>query len=462
MDSKPDTLTRQESRPSDWVDPPPSGPWARLRGGYRRIDGWRRVHPRAFWIVAGVALLALLAITMLPKGAKTATTSVDVHRGDIEDSVTALGTLQPLTYVDVGAQVSGQLKALAVNVGDKVTKGAPLATIDAQVQTAKVAQSTAQLQNLQAQEKQREADLILARQQFERQKNLMKDSATSQDAYDTAKSQFDVATAAVASAQAQVQQASSQLKADQVTLGYSNITAPMDGTVASITAQVGQTLNANQTAPIILRIAALDQMTVWTQVSEADVPKLTIGMPVYFTTLGLPQKRWTGKLRQIMPTPTVTNNVVLYTALFDVDNTAGDLMTQMTAQVFFVRAEAKNVLLVPVAALHAPKGKKDKPPPTAEQRAQWQAQNKGKDSQRAQRRAVTVVKAGGRHEERIVTVGVTNRVTAEIRSGLQDGEKVLVNQKDPSQMKRPQGQNGGSGGGNRQSGGLPGGPGGFR
>jgi macrolide-specific efflux system membrane fusion protein len=128
----------------------------------------------------------------------------------------------------------------------------------------------------------------------------------------------------------------------------------MTGTVVSLTAQQGQTLNATQTAPIILRIADLATMTVWTQVSEADVPRLKPGMGPYFTTLGDQSQKWHGKLLQIQPTPDVVNNVVLYPALFDVANPDGKLMTQMSAQVFFVVAAVKNAVTVPVAALHRP------------------------------------------------------------------------------------------------------------
>src|SRR5688500_17456296 len=125
----------------------------------------------------------------------------------------------------------------------------------------------------------------------------------------------------------------------------------MAGTVVTQAAKQGQTLNANQSAPIVLRIADLSTMTVQTQVSEADVSRLSVGMPVYFTTLGDQRKRWYGKLRQINPTPEVVNNVVLYNALFDVENPDRALMTQMTAQVFFVVAQAKDAVLVPVGAL---------------------------------------------------------------------------------------------------------------
>ena len=257
---------------------------------------------------------------------------VAATRADVEDVVTAVGNLQPLTSVDVGAQVSGQLETLHVQIGDDVQKGQLLAEIDSSVMAAKVDAGNAQLQ-------------------AERQARLMKDNATSQDALDTAEAAAKSAAAQVKSVQAQIQQSESSLKADKATLSYSKIYAPMTGTVSAIPAKQGQTLNANQSAPLILTIADLSTMTVFTQVSEADVPKLKLGMEAYFTTLGDGTRRWSGKLRQILPTPTVVNNVVLYTALFDVANPARQLMTQMTAQVFFVRASAHDVVIVPVSAL---------------------------------------------------------------------------------------------------------------
>ena len=179
----------------------------------------------------------------------------------------------------------------------------------------------------------------------------MADNATSQDAVRQRAGGEAVGRSAGESRHtADITRAQSTLKADQALLGYSNIFAPMSGTVTAIPAKQGQTLNANQTAPLILTIADLSTMTVSTQVSEADVSRLKVGMDAYFTTLGSGERRWTGKLRQILPTPTVLNNVVLYTALFDVANPGRELMPQMSAQVFFVLAGAYDVVTVPVSA----------------------------------------------------------------------------------------------------------------
>jgi macrolide-specific efflux system membrane fusion protein len=331
-----------------------------------------------------------------------------VTRGDIEDDVTALGTLQPLEYVDVGTQVSGQLQKLHVNIGDTVKAQDLLAEIDPTVYASKVDADQAQLLNLKAQLQDKQSQRALAEQQLNRQAGLIKARATSEDALQTSQAAFKSATAQVASLQAQIQQTESALKGDQANLGYTKIYAPMAGTVVSLTAKQGQTLNANQQAPIVMRIADLSTMTVWTQVSEADVSKLKIGMDAYFATLGQPSRRWSGKLRQILPTPEVINNVILYDVLFDVPNPDGQLMTQMSAQVFFVRASAKDALMLPLAALQG--GQKAKDDAAGNATSSYTVQ----------------VLKDGKTEDRQVTVGTKTRVLAQILSGLAEGEMVVL------------------------------------
>ncbi|HLF59129.1 MAG TPA: efflux RND transporter periplasmic adaptor subunit [Alphaproteobacteria bacterium] len=325
-----------------------------------------------------------------------------VALGDVEETVSALGSLQPLQYVDVGTQVSGQLQKIYVDYGDSVKEGQLLAQIDPTIYQAKVGADEAQLLSLKAQVQEKEAQTVLAEQQFKRQKDLLAARATSQDAYDAADANRKVTAAQIDQLQAQIKQTESTLNGDRANLGYTKIYAPMTGTVVSITARQGQTLNANQTAPIILRVANLDTMTVWTQVSEADAPKLKLGMPAYFTTLGKPDQRRYGKLRQIIPTPETINNVVLYDSLFDVANPNHDLLPQMSAQVFFVLDEAKQVPLVPVAAL--------RPIP---------------DSKDRNRFTVRVLE-NGEPVEREVETGVTNRLMAQVVSGLAVGDTIVL------------------------------------
>ena len=277
----------------------------------------------------------------------------NVTRGDIEDVVTATGTLQPRDYVDVGAQVSGQLKKIHVEVGSEVKAGDLLAEIDPVVLQTRVDATRAQLRNLRAQLMDREASRTLATTQLQRQRNLMVEDATTTEALQNAEAVLLSAQTQVEALKAQIDQTESNLRADEANLNYARIYAPISGTVVSITARQGQTLIASQQAPVILRVADLSTMTVQTQVSEADVSRLRLDMVAYFTTLGGDGRRWQGKLRKIEPTPVVQNNVVLYNALFDVANPNQLLMTQMTAQVFFVVASEKDVLLVPMSAIAA-------------------------------------------------------------------------------------------------------------
>ncbi|MDX9885459.1 efflux RND transporter periplasmic adaptor subunit [Thauera sp.] len=360
-----------------------------------------------------------------------------VQRGDIEDVVTATGTLQPRDYVDVGAQVSGQLRKIHVEVGDTVNAGDLLAEIDPTVYRARVDASRAQLKNLRAQLKDREAQLALAQIQLRRQRALMAEDATTKESLQTAEASAKSAEAQLEAVRAQIEQIESTLRGDEASLQYARILSPMAGTVVSITARQGQTLNTNQQAPVVMRIADLSTMTVQTQVSEADVSRLELGMEAYFTTLGGSGKRWQGKLEKIEPTPTVTNNVVLYNALFDVLNPDGLLMTQMTAQVFFIVSQAKDVLLVPMAALTqgAPRAPQLSPPASPGNangtgRGMGAGAGQGRNGAAAasagpRQGTVKVADERGGVQERKVELGVSNRVQTQVLSGLAEGERVV-------------------------------------
>jgi membrane fusion protein, macrolide-specific efflux system len=320
---------------------------------------------RKTWKLALIALVGLavlggggFAYYRWGPGAKTesAYITATVQRGDIEDQVSATGSLQPRDYVDVGAQVSGQLRKIHVEVGSEVKEGDLLAEIDAETSMARVDASRAQLRSQQAQMGERELTLAKAERDLQRQKNLMAEEATTAETLQNADTAVKTARAQIQSLKASMEQLQASMRVEEANLKYTKIYAPMAGTVVSITARQGQTLNTNQQAPTLMRIADLSVMTVQTQVSEADVSKLRGGMPVYFTTLGGQGRRWYGELKKIEPTPTVTNNVVLYNALFEVPNNNRSLMTQMTAQVFFVVAEAKDVLVVPMSALTIQRG----------------------------------------------------------------------------------------------------------
>jgi macrolide-specific efflux system membrane fusion protein len=287
-----------------------------------------------------------------------------------------------------------------------VDQGRLLAEIDPTVFQARVEADQAQLANLAAQSAERRARLALAQQQLTRQRNLARVNATSTEAVQAAEAEVKAIEAQIEALAAQARQTQSQLRGNEANLSYTRIHAPMPGTVVAILARRGQTLNANQSAPLVLRIADLSVMTVWTQVSEADVARLALGMEARFGTFGHGDRRWRGTLRQVLPTPEVVNNVVLYNAVFDVPNEEGLLLPMMTAQVFFEVGAARGVPLVPMNALRAPLA--DTPPGAGEAFS------------------VLVRRDDGSDEPRAIRIGVSNRAQAAVLSGLSAGEQVVL------------------------------------
>lgn len=372
------------------------------------------LHVSLFLLVAGGAWWGYKTF-FIHKIQQSDTATVSVIRGDIEDVVTATGKLEPREYVDVGAQVSGQLHKLHVDVGDVVKKGDLLAEIDVTLFMAKVDQQRAQLLYQKASLLDKEAQNSLAHINYERQKNLYENNATSQEAFQTSEVALKSSNAQLSMLKAQIEQIKSSLRADEANLEYTRIYAPMDGTVVKLSAKQGQTLNANQQAPNILQIADLSTMTVRAEVSEADVTRLKIGMDVYFKTLGR-QKKWFANLYKVEPTPTVTNNVVLYNALFDVQNNSSELMTYMTTQVFFLLSSAQDTLLIPMNSINM-KSSQDK-------------------TAKVKEGSVEVLLDDGTIKTKEVKLGVSNRVMVEVLSGLKEGEKVILKASNPKPNKK--------------------------
>lgn len=373
-------------------------------------------------LLGGLGLLALgsvLAWASLPMAGAPVST-VAVTRADIESSVTALGTLQPRRYVDVGAQASGQIRKLHVEVGDPIRQGQLLVEIDPSTQQARLDAGRYSIDNLKAQLAEQRAQFQLAQQQQQRQRALAAAGATRAEDLQSADAQLKVTQARIDMYQAQIRQAQASLRSDEAELGYTRIFAPMDGTVVALDAREGQTLNAQQQTPLILRIAKLSPMTVWAQVSEADIGKVKPGMSAYFTTLAGGKRRWTSQVRQILPIPpkpldqtsqgggspasasagTTGSQVVQYTVLLDVDNPDGALMAEMTTQVFFVAGQASQVLTAPLAAFD---------------------EGKAEGLRLAQ-----VVKRDGKIEQREVRTGLSDRLRVQILDGLAEGEQLVI------------------------------------
>ena len=382
------------------------------------MSGWfQRVSVRAKkW--SGRSVLIILAVSVLGYwmafrlwGAEPEPNylTATVVRGHIENTIGSLGTLEPRDYVDVGTQVSGQLDQLLVDIGDQVEQGQFLAEIDPAVYESRVRSSRASLNNLRAQLTLQQAEQVLAERRLERNRNLYREKAVSEDVLLASETDVITSAARIEALKAQIDSSEATLDGDLTNLGYTKIYAPMSGTVVDASAIRGQTINASQTAPTIVRIANLDVMTVRAEVSEADVVRIHADMPVYFTTLGMPERRWRGTVRKVLPTPEIVNNVVLYHVLIDVDNPDGALMTSMTAQVFFVLGEAEGTLVVPSSAVSRASGKpRDEGQQTTAGRSQ-----------------VQVLTDSG-PQTRAVEVGVSSRTEVEILSGLEEGEQVIT------------------------------------
>lgn len=327
-------------------------------------------------LVGGVFLVVLgLAVKWwfaTPKQHVQYLTTMVVER-DIESSVLAVGTLRAADLVSVGAQVSGQIKSLAVHLGQRVTKGQLVAEIDAVPQINALHTAEANLASLHAQWQAGEATLEEAKLTLSRQQTMYAHDASAQQDLEAAQAAYDVARGNLASLTAQITAARIGVDTARVTVGYTRIVAPTDGVVVAVLAVQGQTVNANQTTPNLVMIANLDTITVKALISEADIIKVRPGQRAYFTILGDPDTRYETTLRAIEPapdsivnssntstastSPSTTSTAVYYNGLMDVPNPGGRLRISMTAQVHVVVAEAKHVLAVPSAAIHRGSGK---------------------------------------------------------------------------------------------------------
>ncbi|KXJ64827.1 efflux transporter periplasmic adaptor subunit [Achromobacter xylosoxidans] len=350
----------------------------------------------------------------------------EVSRADLEDSVLASGTIDAIERVSVGAQATGQLKSLKVELGDRVKKGQLVAEIDDLTQQNELRNAQAALQTRRAERAAKVATLKQAELAFKRQRQMLAADASSREAYETAEATLAVTRAEIASLDAQIAQAEIQVDTAQVNLGYTRIVSPIDGMVVAVVTKEGQTVNSIQSAPTIIKVAQVDTMTIKAQISEADVTRVKPGLPVYFTILGEPDERYRATLRAVEPAPdsiqkedaassltssssTSTSAAVYYNGLFDVPNPDEKLRISMTAQVFIVLGEAKDAVVVPASAL----GKR------------------GKDG----RYEVRVVLDGNKTETRQVRIGMNNNVQAQVLEGLEVGERVVSADSSPAAAK---------------------------
>ncbi|WP_333661486.1 MacA family efflux pump subunit [Acinetobacter sp.] len=418
----------------------------------------KKFQPRKIIIIViGVLIIAALGwMFFKPKAQTPQYISAEVSKGDIEDSVLATGVLEATKMVSVGAQVSGQVKKMYVQLGDQVKQGQLIAQIDSIRQENELKTAEANIKNQQAQLAVQQANLAKVEAEYKRQQAMFSQDATSRAELEAALANYKTAQAQIASINAQIEQSRLSLATTKENLGYTSIVAPMDGTIVAIVTEEGQTVNANQTAPTIVKLAKLDTMTIKAQISEADVMKVEQGQTVYFTTLGNSDKKHYAKLRQVEPAPNSINtensntssststSAVYYNALFDVPNEDGKLRIDMTAQVYIVLAEAKNALTIPAAAIQSQRpNRKDRS--ANGNKSTDQAKKSGAETAQRPKRLdlteddkaliaqgkasmamVRVLQADGTAQPQPVLIGLNNRVTAQVLKGLKQGDQVVI------------------------------------
>lgn len=340
--------------------------------------------------------------------------------GVVEDTVLANGVLEPSRMVSVGAQVSGQLTALHVDLGELVKAGDLIAEIDSTAQSNALRVAEANLANVMAQKKARGIALRQAENAYNRQLSMASQKAASPADVETAEAAFLVLQAENEALEAQIAQVTVEVENARANLGYTKVRAPMDGVVVAVATRAGQTLNSSQAVPTIVVLAQLDIMRVKVQISEADISRVKPGLDVRFSTMGDTSPPTTARLEQIEPAPvSITTEAsgsastgqsgssgqgataaVYFNGLFQTPNTDGRLRPMMTVVVTIVVGRAEGVPLVPWSALT----------------------NREADG----RYRVTVRAPSGTLSERLVTVGVTDRIKAQIIEGLQVGEDVVI------------------------------------
>ncbi len=340
-----------------------------------------------------------------------------VRRGEILATVNASGELDAVVSVDVGAQVSGQIEKLYVELGQQIKKGDLIAEIDSTTQRNELERSKAQLASYEAQLAARKVTRDVAQARYNREVKLRSTDSTSRENLESAQQTLASAKADVAEMESQIVQARLAVSTAETNLGYTRISAPLDGTVVSIPVEEGQTVNANQTTPTIVKVADLSRMENKIEISEGDITRVAPGMPVIYTILSEPDISFRARLDSIDPGNTSvtnagatssgssssssSNEAVYYYGKSIVSNEDGRLRIGMTTQNTIVVSRAQDVIIVPSIVLEKR---------TARGRTSY---------------FVQVLTPAGTVEERAVETGVSDNLNTQIVSGLAEGERVV-------------------------------------
>ncbi|CBW15648.1 macrolide transporter subunit, membrane fusion protein (MFP) component [Haemophilus parainfluenzae T3T1] len=373
---------------------------------------------KRFFILLGLLVAAGTAYYFFSSNSKQETTYLteSVTRGNVEKTVVASGSVESVNEVDVGAQASGKITKLYVKLGQEIKKGEMIADIDSTTQINTLNTKKAALVSYQAQLKAKKTAYDVALSSYNRLSKLYTQKATSLDSVNTAKSTLDNAKAEMEAIEANIKQAEIEVNTAETNVGYTKITAPMDGTVISVPVSEGQTVNANQTTPTIVTIADLSKMKIKPEISEGDITKVKAGQEVSFTILSDSQTVYHSVIDSVDPANTTTSDssstsslssssssttsAIYYYANVLIDNPDRTLRIGMTTENNIKIANAKDVLLVSNMAIQKRDGKS----------------------------FVNVLNDKNQPEPREVETGVQNDFKTEIKSGLNEGEKVIVSQ----------------------------------
>ena len=373
---------------------------------------------KRFFILLGLLVAAGAAYYLFSSNSKQETTYLteSVTRGNVEKTVVASGSVESVNEVDVGAQASGKITKLYVKLGQEIKKGEMIADIDSTTQINTLNTKKAALVSYQAQLKAKKTAYDVALSSYNRLSKLYTQKATSLDSVNTAKSTLDNAKAEMEAVEANIKQAEIEVNTAETNVGYTKITAPMDGTVISVPVSEGQTVNANQTTPTIVTIADLSKMKIKPEISEGDITKVKAGQEVSFTILSDSQTVYHSVIDSVDPANTTTSDssstsslssssssttsAIYYYANVLIDNPDRTLRIGMTTENNIKIANAKNVLFVSNMAIQKRDGKS----------------------------FVNVLNDKNQPEPREVEIGVQNDFKTEIKSGLNEGEKVIVSQ----------------------------------
>ena len=373
-----------------------------------------------------VILLALGGVAFILFGKKENALNFRTERvsnGDIVSTVTATGTVNAVTTVLVGTQVSGTIKDIYVDFNSHVKKGQVIAQIDPATFEAQVEQARANLLSARANLEKAVAALLDAKRTMGRNRELYSQNMVAKSEMDTSETNYESAKAQVSVAKAQISQAEAALRLSEINLRFTKIVSPVDGTVVSRNVDVGQTVAASFQTPTLFNIAQdLTKMQIDTSVAEADIGRILVDQSVEFTVDAYPEITFKGKVSEIRNAPIVVQNVVTYNVVVKVDNRELKLKPGMTANVSVIVSEKKGVLKIPNAALRfRPSDMLNK--------------DTSKDKSRERGSGVWVVEGGKPKRIKVVT-GISDGIFTELVSGdVIDGQEVIV-----EAVSKPKGQ----------------------